>query len=103
MSVEILMVSSIVFGFNLSLQISDVKPSKHSSVSQDSLNEVMVLVKEDALKHSLEALMKVLQMEKNILKVFLSFLRQKMGRIPARAKKDSFNPSCSQFITDHLN
>ena len=41
----------------------------------------MVLVKEDALKHSLEALMKVLQTEKNTLKLFLSFLRQKMERV----------------------
>ncbi|CAH3046942.1 unnamed protein product [Porites lobata] len=39
-------------------KLSDVKRSKHSSVSQDSLNEVMVLVKEDALKHSLAALTK---------------------------------------------
>ena len=47
----------------------------------------MVLVKEDALKHSLEALMKVLQTEKNILKVFLSFLRQKMERVEFQLEK----------------
>lgn len=47
----------------LIFELSDVKPSKHSSVLQDSLNEVMVLVKEDAVKHSLEALMKDVKKE----------------------------------------